>query len=358
MSTKNSSFMEKLNRWNAKSAFSEKIRAATYSDIASFTEAGIPPFAAIGGILEVHRLRKNPLLPMTETWHKGMESGLGLADVMAEWVTPSEVTMIQSGEKSGSLAKALRSASELIVAQKQMMSETRKTLIAPVIYISALFSIMYFMMNNMSPAITRLVPKEFMPSFAASYFAFGDIFIALMPWVTAAFIVLSMLIFFTLSAWTGSMRSRADKLFPWTIYRAMQSSYFLITLAAMMRSGVPMKEALGQIQAHATPWVRVHVEAMIERLGKGRKEAAAIDTGMILDAMSDRLLIYSRLPDFTSVMESLGRDAVVELRASLAVITGSINMGVILITAAFIVSTLFSMMEVGFAVSDAVSQRH
>lgn len=328
-----------------------------YSDIASFTNAGIAPASAIGGILEVHRLRKKPLRPMTELWFKGMESGLGLSDVMAEWVTPSEVTMIRSGEKSGSLAKALRSASELIMAQKQMMAETRKTLIAPVIYISVLFSIMYFMMNNMSPAITRLVPPEFMPDFAKAYFAFGDVFVAWLPWVAGVFVLISLLIYFTLSTWVGPLRGKADKVFPWTIYRTMQSSYFLITLAAMMRSGVPMRESLEQIQVHAAPWVRSHVDNMIARLGKGRKEAVAIDTGMILDAMSDRLLIYSRLPDFTSVMENLGQEAVVELRASLAVITGAINMGVILLTAAFIASTLFAMMEIGFAVSDAVSQR-
>lgn len=328
-----------------------------YEDLAAFIAAGLPPFSAVQGILEVHELRKNPLARMTREWASGMERGRGLAEVLQPWADPAEVAMIGAGERAGTLENALREAARLTRARHEMIAHARAKLTMPVIQILALFGLMYYIAATIVPAAKRLLPEQYMPGFAKGYFAFGDFTILWGPWIILSIVVMLAVIFRSMQRWTGPLREWFDGRFPWTLFRMMQSAFFLITVSAMMRAGMTMPAALAEIKRFAGPWMREHIQRMIDRLERGKRETVAMDTGLLLDNMSDRLLIYSRLPDFTVIMENLGRDAIVELRVSIDNIVGRINLVVMITVAVFILSTLFALGETSFAISDAVESR-
>jgi type II secretory pathway component PulF len=348
---------EKFATWRAKNAFNAKARAAMYEDLAAFIAAGMPPFEAVRGILEVHELRDHPLVAMTRAMSHGMASGQSLAEVLQPWADPAEVAMIGAGERSGALEKALRETSELTRARHDMLVHVRSKLTMPSIQILATFGLVYYIASTVVPAAKRLLPEKYMPGFAKGYFAFGDGFIQLGPWIGLAFIALMVLIFATMHTWTGEHRDRADRWFPWIAFRGLQNAFFLITVSAMMRSGMPMQLALSEMERFAKPWLKEHIQRMMERLGKGKRETVAMDTGFLLDDISDRLQIYSRLPNFTVVMENLGRDAMANIRQGMDQMASRINVVVMVIIAVFIVSTIFALGETSFAISDAVEKR-
>lgn len=353
----NEDLADKFSIWKAGNAFGAKARAAMYEDLAAFVAAGLPPFSAVQGILEVHELRNNPLTRMTRDWVLGMEKGKGLAEVLQPWADPSEVAMIGAGERSGSLESALREAASLTRSRHEMIAHARTSLTMPVIQILALFGLVYYIAATIVPTAKRLLPDQYMPGFAKGYFAFGEFTITWGPWIMLAFVALLAAIFGSMQRWTGPRREWFDRRFPWTLFRAMQSAFFLITISAMMRAGMPMPTALAEIERFARPWMRDHIQRMMERLEKGKRETVAMDTGLLLNNMSDRLLIYSRLPNFTTIMENLGRDAIEGLRSSVNSITGKINLVVMLAIAVFIMSTIFALGETSFAISDAVENR-
>lgn len=350
-------YSERFAAWKAKWAFNARARAAMYEDLAAFVAAGMPPFTAVSGILEVHELRGNPMAAMTREWAQGMEKGRGLADVMAPWADPAEVAMIGAGERSGKLEQALREAARLTRERHDMMSHAKRKLTMPVLQLLTLFGLVYYISSTIVPTARRLLPEQYMPGFAKAYFDFGDFVIGWGPWIILVAIAGLTLIFGTMQTWTGKRREWCDNRFPWTLFRALQSSFFLITVSAMMRSGMPMPQSLPELERFARPWMKEHIQRMMERLEKGNREPVAMDTGLLLDNMSDRLLIYSRLPDFTVVMENLGRDAIEGLKTSVDTMTGRINLAVMLAIAAFILATIFALGETSFAISDAVESR-
>lgn len=354
---KSTDFQSKWDRFSAKMAYNAEARAAMYEDLGAFISAGMPPFEAINGILEVHKMRKNPLTFMTQEWVKGYESGKSLAAVMVGWGDPAEIAMIDSGEQSGTLESSIKEVAQLVRAKNDMLSHAKSQLTAPLVQIAALFGLVYYISSTVVPAAKQLLPDEFVPDFARAYFAFGEFFISFGPWIALAIVVLGILISATSQTWVGNYRDKFDNIFPWTLFRGLQGAFFLITLSAMMKAGMPMPVALTEMLKFSNPWLKEHIARMKFRLDKGRREATAMDTGLLMPAMSDRLLIYDRLPNFTTVMRSMGRDSITDVRKSINKTTATVNVVVMLSIAVFILSTIFALGETSFAVSDAVESR-
>lgn len=350
--------LQKLIRHhNAKWAFSSAKRAKMYEDLAAFQAAGIPPFEAIVAINDVQRRRGSPLEYMTSAWIETIESGGSIGDAMAPWVDPGEVTMIASGEKAGTLEESLREAAALTRERTEMISLAASKLVMPAILILALLGFVYYIAATIVPTAKSLLPDEFMPTFARGYFTFGEYAMNWGPWIILAVILLTLVIAVTLPLWTGTLRDRADRFFPWTLFRVMQSAFFLLTLSAMLRSGMAPMTSLVELKRYAKPWMRVHLERMIVGLTEGKKETEALDTGMLLRDMSDRLFVYSQLPEFPVVMSAMGRDAVADLKAKINTMTQTVAFMVMLLLAVFVLATVFALGETSFAISDMVEQQ-
>lgn len=350
-------FQEAFRRGYAKFRFNALQRAQMYEDLAAFQEAGIPPYEAIVAINEVHRRRGNPLEYMTGDWIEALESGSSIGNAMAPWVDPGEVTMIASGEKAGTFEESLREAAKLTRQRKEMISLAASQLFMPVLLITALFGFVYYIAATIVPTARELLPDEFMPGFAKSYFGFGEFTLTWGPWLTLLLVVLAGLIVVTLPIWTGKWRDRADRLFPWTIFRSMQSAFFLLTLSAMLRSGMAPMTSLVELKRYSRPWVQMHLDRMIGGLTQGKRETESLDTGMLMRSMSDRLFVYSQLPDFSVVMKSLGEDAVINLKATINAITQTTAMVVMVLLALFVMATVFALGETSFAISDMVERQ-
>ena len=77
----------------------------------------------------------------------------------------------------------------------------------------------------------------------------------------AALIMLIGAVVWSLPRWTGATRVKFDRIPPWSLYRLMQGSGFLLSFATMNKAGIKTTDALRLMQRDAQPW-------MVERLGK------------------------------------------------------------------------------------------
>ncbi|WP_231373406.1 type II secretion system F family protein [Thioalkalivibrio sp. ALE19] len=359
---------DRFDRFQAKRAFNGRTRADLYEDLAAFQDAGIPPFSAMQSINEIHHRQrrsllllgkktKKPLWRMSDEWIRTIEKGGTVADALAPWADPAEVTMIAAGEESGELSEALRETSRLTRARGEMIKTAIGKLIMPVILLAALFGFVFYISATIVPTARELLPPDQMPWLASAYFGFGEWMLTYGPGLLIAFGVLVAVIFGSMPVWRGRYRNWADKVFPWTFYRMMQSAFFLLTLSAMLRAGIPPMKALTGLKKYARPWMAEHLERMMTRLRAGEKETQALDSGLLMDSMSDRLYIYSRLPDFSVVMNSLGGDAIKDLRENIVKVTTAVSTAAMLALALFVVATVFSLGQVSFSIQGQVDQQ-
>ncbi len=63
---------------------------------------------------------------------------------------------------------------------------------------------------------------------------------------------------------------------PWSIYKAIQGATFLLNVAIMLRSGIPLYRSLELMKQFASPWLKERVEMTMFGLRQGRTLGVAL----------------------------------------------------------------------------------
>ncbi|VFR81014.1 Type II secretion inner membrane protein (PulF) [plant metagenome] len=63
---------------------------------------------------------------------------------------------------------------------------------------------------------------------------------------------------------------------PWSVYKAIQGATFLLNVAIMLRSGIPLYRALELMQQFSSPWLKERVETTMFGLRQGRSLGVAL----------------------------------------------------------------------------------
>lgn len=184
-------------------------------------------------------------------------------------MNPTEAALLRAGEKSGDLVRAMRYAVNLIQRKRAMVG----SLVSATAYPLVLFGLAGFLMHMIA---AQLVPKlanvadpqswqgparllYLLASFTDDY---GLLFVSLL----AAALSVSVA---SLPYLTGAVRVGLDRLFPWSAYRMLHGSSFLLGVALMVGSGQQLRDALCDLLGSANPWLRQRLEGAIDGLDNG-----------------------------------------------------------------------------------------
>eukprot|EP00887_Chlorella_sp_A99_P003778 scaffold31.g3778.t1 len=94
-------------------------------------------------------------------------------------------------------------------------------------------------------------------------------------------LVLTMLFFFWM-LWSlprrgnSNIRMLLEKFPPWSIYKAIQGATFLLNVAIMLKSGIPLYRTLELMRQFASPWLKERVETTMFGLRQGRTLGVAL----------------------------------------------------------------------------------
>lgn len=328
-------------------------------DLAAFVRAGLPPFDALQAIDQVliRRKKRRQHAVLSQVLSR-MRAGRTLAQALVGTFDATSVIMIDSGEKSGDLATSLREAAGLMRRKKEMVSMVVSSLTKPAINLAALTGLVYYVALQVVPAAQKLLPKEFMSDLSKAYFAFGEWFIAWAPIVVAAFAGVVAVVLVSMPWWTGSLRKRLDGIFPWSIYQYIQSGAFLLTVATMMRAGIPFGQAVNSVIPLAGGWLKEKLVFVRRWLSSGKDEAESIHrSGLLPPAIDDRLSVYARLPDFVAVMGPLSEDAMAQAKKKVGRFSSTVSTISMVLIAVFILFTVFGLGDAAMSASDAASRK-
>lgn len=210
-----------------------------------------------------------------------IRSGGTLSDALANWVPDQEVQLIRAGERSGNLAGAFGDAIRIIEAKRKIIGAVAGGAIYPVILMSMISLLLYQIANNMVPQFERILPAERWTGAAVILKHIAD-FVN-----NYGLIALGVMgVFFSWIIWSMPRMSKSrirkvlDRIPPWSIYRMLHGSTFLLNVAVMLRAGILLQESLRMMARGGSPWLRERVRATIEGISQGKNLGVAlVETG-------------------------------------------------------------------------------
>jgi len=257
--------IENLEAWFLRWQFSGSSRLRVYRKIARLQKNGVSLGDALRTMLthesQDGKKPKSPASMAISSWIKQTENGKTFGVAVRGWVPENDRIIIEAGEKAGSLAGALDDAVFIFLGQKKIKSALIAGLAYPIVLVLTAIGLLLLMGNNIIPTFASILPREKWTGVGAQMAMIAD-FVdhGLIPSM-AALIMLIGAVVWSLPRWTGATRVKFDRIPPWSLYRLMQGSGFLLSFATMNKAGIKTTDALRLMQRDAQPW-------MVERLGK------------------------------------------------------------------------------------------
>lgn len=245
------------------------------------------------------------------SWLDEINNGKRFSDAIEGWVAPEERMLIASGEQSGKLESALRSTVTLIESGKQIRSAVIGGLIYPVVLLVLSFGIMHLFGYKIIPAFSRVIPEDKWTGIAASMVDVSH-FVQNWLWLVAILVIVLFVAFFvSLPIWVGAARVKVDAYAPYSIYRIVKGSTWMIAFSALVEAGVRAENALQMLGQNASPWLTERIDGCLAGMRNGYTvgdSLARAGHGFPDIEVIDDLGVYSSLSSFDQALAIIGRE--------------------------------------------------
>lgn len=308
-----------LRKW-AKFTFDAKVRARLYRKIAALLDNGVKLSKAID-TLQARSATKGAtetLAIILADVRATLDQGAGLSTALLPWVDSLECMGIAAGERSGDLGKALKQTADSLGGTKEMIKAVRNGLAYPTILLIATIATIYFVGAIFLPELTSLASPDQFTGVAASLYHLSEFVQSIWFWVLVIGFLGSIVAIITLlprAHGDDRFRVKLDNIPPWSIYRLLVGSSFLVSLSALLRAGVQLQDALGQTIKFANPYLAVRITGILTEISKGRTFGDALDAARYEfpdKEIIDDLITYSTLPNFDKILYEYGQEWMTE----------------------------------------------
>lgn len=244
-------------------------------------------------------------------WLFAMRNGQAFSHAIGEWVSSEEVMMMAAGERSGQLVNTLTSMAKVMAAKSEIRACVLSGMSYPCVLLFASFGVLYLFGVRVIPEIRHIGIVTHWTGYAAFLIALSE-WVQQWFWMVFAMTVFVVVAFFmSLPRFDGRLRVVLDSYVPYSVYRVMIGSSWLIALAALTRAGVRIEESLEKLTQSASPWLKTRLLACLSGIRSG------LDIGDALLSTNYRfpdmeiihdLGIYSRYRHFDVALERLGKE--------------------------------------------------
>jgi type II secretory pathway component PulF len=171
----------------------------------------------------------------------------------------------------------------------------------PVVLLLMLTGILYIFGIKVLPPFDQILPMERWTGAAA---ALRAVVVFAQSYLIPFFVGMVLAIFlfiYTAPRWSGALRSKFDRMPPWSLYRLVSGGGFLMSVAALVGAGVAVPEVLRKLRRQANPWMQVRIDAALREVNQGANLGDALHRsghGFPDDEIVDDLRIYASLASF------------------------------------------------------------
>lgn len=327
-------------------------RKKLWLKLAKLLGNGVPIIAAIESIRRRRIVAGNKSDPITVAlgrWGTALQEGRRFSEAINGWVSTEEIMIISAGEQSGKIEQALHSCCRFMEAKKEISGAVIGGLMYPAVLVMMAIGVLIMFSYKIIPAFTDVAPN-------AQWTGQAAMMVDLAGWtkdwiihVIASMVLAVGWFFWSLPRMDGRLRIALDRYAPYSIYRIMQGSSWLISFSALIEAGTRMEEALEQIARHGSPWMKNRMQAILRNMRQGYLLGDALArtrNGFPDVEIIDDLGVYASLSGFDAALAMLGKEwieesvKVIKERMKVVFAAAIVFMGTII---AFMVSGLFAM---------------
>lgn len=292
--------------------FGLKVRISLYERIASFLDAGIDLTKALEKIQYRYEKSKDYRSKVLLNWLSELKKGKDFSEAIRPWIPSSEYMLIDAGVQLGSIAEGLRKTIVLAKSSAENKGAIIGGLIMPVFLVLMLLGMIIGFKVKMVPVFENILPISEWPDMARNLDELATAVYDNMNIIFSVMAISTIVIISTLNIWYGRIRSLFDKLPPWSLYKGFQGSSFLISLSALMSSGIPGYQAIESMNDKAAPWMQYHLRQMMAQMKRGGNSGTAINTGLLDKETSGNIEDYSELGSFEKAINEIGTKALTD----------------------------------------------
>ncbi|MGB9152414.1 MAG: type II secretion system F family protein [Alphaproteobacteria bacterium] len=301
--------------------------------------------------LNTTEMGKHPNRPAAialRDWFLKDRAGISLAQAMEGWVPTGELYLIRAGEESGALAKALASIQLMGEKSRQMREAVAYAVGYPVFMFILVSFVIWTFGINLIANMRANAPKNVMEAISGVA-TFSDFIAAWGLYIIAVILIAVAVIVITLPKWRGTTRAKFDMYPPWSWYRVLQGSGFLLGLSSLLGAQVPLKRSMEILEDQGNPWVRERIHLARQGVLRGRNigEALRVTKMNFPDPMvAIDLEILSERADIGAVLEMVTEEWINEQIAAMkvqAVLTRNIGMAIVGGIIAWVMTSIFAI---------------
>lgn len=242
---------------------------------------------------------------------RSKQNGETLARSLKPWVPAEDVMVFEAIENSEDFSGNLRDYMDMLERKKKIKGTILGGLAYPVLLFGMVYFIMAYFGSSVVPQISQMLPMDqwtgpasflaFMNRFAESYAIPGLLVIIAVVTVIAL----------SLGRWSGAGRVFADRLPIYSTYRMYTGISFLMSVASLIRSGMPAPDALERLYPEANPYVKRRIVAVLRQMRNGANLGAALHragTGWPDKKMNLNIKIFAETQDLSAQLSKLAKN--------------------------------------------------
>lgn len=306
--------LKKLEIWAAKKLLNADDRKRVWLKLAKMLSNNAPIIQAMESLYTRRVTLKGQgdftALALND-WITKMNNGDPFSEAAKDWLPQQEYMLLMAGTKSGQLEQSFISAAEIMTTMKAIKTAVIGGLAYPVILMILGIGISYLFGVNIFPKFFLIAPEDKWQGFAVHAITFSHLVQDYILYVIAGAAIMITGFFLSLPRWDGAMRIKADQYMPYSLYRTITGSSWLIALSAMVSAGERVEDALIAMSDNSGPWLKNRINMTLNEIRLGHNLGDALHrtgTGFPDPEIIDDLGVYASISGFDEALSTLGKE--------------------------------------------------
>lgn len=308
-----------INRWWAKTQFVDSARLRLYRKIAKMLSNGLPLLKVLEELREraSHQGRKpnEPLAIVLDDCRRMVQNGRLLSEALEGWIPRTEQMIINAGEQSGRLEITLMAVIDVVQAEKKIKSVIIGGIIYPAAVFSLILAYIYLFGTRVIPQFARMVDPGTWQGAAKSLYLMSVFVQNWMLYFIVALVVAIVGILASMPVWRGNVRVFFDNFAPYSIYRLVVGSGFLMAFSALQFAGITVEKSLSRLSDMADPWLRERLDGALLGVKSGLNCGEALRNagyGFPSNEVVDDMCVYAEYKGFAEALKILADEWMAE----------------------------------------------
>jgi type II secretory pathway component PulF len=329
------------------------LRIRVYRRIATMLANGLPLLRILDELYQrasfQGRKPSDPLAIAFFEWKRSVQNGRTLAEGMSDWVPLAEQLLIHAGEQSGRLEASLIALVDVVQATRRIRAAVVGGAAYPVLVLCFVFGYLYLFGTQVIPEFSRLGDPSKWHGPARSLHLMSTVTQGWMVPIVALVSLICVGLVYSMPRWRGALRLLLDRVPPYSIYRMLTGSGFLLAFSALLSAGITVEKSLYRLCDSAGPWLRERLEGTLLGVKSGLNCGEALrhaGYGFPSPEIVDDLCIYSEYRGFPEALRTLAdewmEEGVARIAAQMKVVNG-IAISILTLVIAWLAAGMFSI---------------